>query len=67
MQFFHCNIILFLFGSNIFLSTLFSNTLSLCSAFNVRDLVSHPNKTGKIVVLSFLIAFLASRQENKKV
>jgi hypothetical protein len=31
-----------LFGPNILLSTLFSNTVSLCSSLNVRDQVSHP-------------------------
>jgi hypothetical protein len=31
-----------LFGPNILLNTLFSNTLSLCSSLNVRDQVSHP-------------------------
>jgi hypothetical protein len=41
-----------LLGPNILLSTLFSNTLSLCSSLNVRDQVSHPYKTtGKIIVL----------------
>jgi hypothetical protein len=30
-----------LFGPNILLSALFSNTLSLCSSLNVRDQVSH--------------------------
>jgi hypothetical protein len=40
-----------LFGPNILLSTLFSNTLSLCSSLNVRDQVSHPYKTtSKIIV-----------------
>jgi hypothetical protein len=34
-----------LFGPNIFLSTLFSNTLNLCSSLNVRDQVSHPYNT----------------------
>jgi hypothetical protein len=34
-----------LFGPNILLSTLFSNTLSLCSYLNVRDQVSHPYRT----------------------
>jgi hypothetical protein len=33
-----------LFGPNILLRTLFSNTLSLCSSFNIRDHVSHPYK-----------------------
>ena len=35
----------FLLGPNILLSTLFSNTLSQCSSFNVSDQVSHPYKT----------------------
>jgi hypothetical protein len=40
--------------SNIF-STLFSDTLSVCS-LNVRDQVSHPyNITGKIIVLYVLV------------
>jgi hypothetical protein len=41
-----------LFSPNILLSTLFSNTLSLCSFSNVRDHFSHPHKTrGKFIVL----------------
>jgi hypothetical protein len=35
----------FLFGPNILLSTLFSNTRSLCISLNVRDQVSHPHCT----------------------
>ena len=31
-------------GSNTFLSTLFSNNLSLCSSLNIRDQVSHSYK-----------------------
>jgi hypothetical protein len=47
------------FGRNIHLSTLFSNTLSLCSSLNVREQVSHPYRTtGKIVVLYILIITL---------
>jgi hypothetical protein len=35
------------------LSTLFSNTLSLCSSLDIRDHVSHPYRTaGKIIVIS---------------
>jgi hypothetical protein len=34
-----------LFGPNILLSTLFSDTLSLCFSLNVRDQVSHPYRT----------------------
>jgi hypothetical protein len=45
-----------LFGPNILLSTLFSNTLNLCSSLNVRDQVSYPYKTtGKIIVLYILL------------
>ncbi|PNF26626.1 hypothetical protein B7P43_G10242, partial [Cryptotermes secundus] len=41
-----------LFGPNILLNALFSNTLSLCSSLNVRDQVSHPYRTtGKIIIL----------------
>jgi hypothetical protein len=43
--------------SNILLSTLFSNTLSLYSSLNVRDRVSHPYRpTGKIILLYILIS-----------
>jgi hypothetical protein len=46
------------FGSNILLSTLFSNTLSLCSSLNVRDQVSHQYRTtGKIFMNSFIVVF----------
>jgi hypothetical protein len=39
----------FLFGPNILLSTLFSNTLSLCSSISARVQVSHPYKpTAKV-------------------
>jgi hypothetical protein len=45
-----------LFGPNILLSTLFSNTLSLCSSPNVRNQVSHPYRTtGKIIALHILV------------
>jgi hypothetical protein len=57
-----------LLGPNIPLSTLFSNTLSLCPSLKVRDQVSHPYKTtGKIVVLYILtFTFLASRREDRR-
>jgi hypothetical protein len=41
-----------LFGPNILLSNLFSNTLSPFSSLNVRDKVSHPYRTTyRIIVL----------------
>jgi hypothetical protein len=54
-----------IFGLNILLSSLFSNTLSLCSSLNVKDQVSHPyNITGKTTVFYILIfTFLGSRQD----
>jgi hypothetical protein len=45
-----------LFGPNILHSTLFSNTLSLCSSPNVRDQALHPYRTtGKIIVFHIII------------
>jgi hypothetical protein len=35
---------------NILLSTLFPNTLGLCSSLNVRDQVSHPYRTSELLV-----------------
>jgi hypothetical protein len=40
-NFLHSPVTSFLFSPNILLSTLFSNTLSLCSSLNVRDQVSY--------------------------
>jgi hypothetical protein len=53
---------------NIPISTLFSNTLSLCSYFNVKCQASHPYKTqGKITILCTLsFIFLASKLEDKR-
>jgi hypothetical protein len=57
-----------LFDQNFLLSTLFSNTISLCSFLIVRDQVSHPYRTtNRIIVLYILIfTFLDSRQEDKR-
>jgi hypothetical protein len=57
-----------LLGPDIHLSTLFSNTLSLCSSLGVRDQVSHPYKTtDKIMILYILIfKFLERRQKDKR-
>jgi hypothetical protein len=58
----------FSLGSYIFLCTLFSNTLRLCSFLNVRDQVSHPYRTtGKIIVLEIIIfTCLDTRREDQK-
>ena len=49
-SFLHSPVTLSLLGPNILLSTLFSNTLCLCSSLNVRDQLSQPYKTnGEIV------------------
>jgi len=51
-SFLHSPLTSSLLGPNIFLNTLFSNTLSLLSSLNVNDQVSHPYKTtGKMIVL----------------
>jgi hypothetical protein len=57
-----------LFGPNILFSTLFSNTLSLCSFLNVRDQVSHAYRTtGKITVSYILIfTFSDSKWEDRR-
>jgi hypothetical protein len=46
-SFLHPPVISSLFGQNILLSTLFSNTLSLCPSLNVRDQFSHPYRYHK--------------------
>jgi hypothetical protein len=68
MQFFHSPVTSSLFGPNILLSTLFSNTLSLCSSLNVRDKVSHPYRTtGKMIVLYILMfTFFDSSPEDRR-
>ena len=67
-SFLHSPVISPFLGPNILLSTLFSNTLSLCSSFIVSDQVSHPYKTtGKILVLCILIfKFLNNKLEDKR-
>jgi hypothetical protein len=56
-----------LFGQNILLSILFSNTLSLCSSLNVRDQVSHPYRTtGKIIVLYIVIVTFSDNRQGRK-
>ena len=56
-NFLHSPVTPSLLGPNILLSTLFSNTLRLCSSLNISDQVSHPYKTtGNITFLYILIS-----------
>jgi hypothetical protein len=50
-----------LFGPNILLNALFSNTLSLCSFLNIREQIAYPYRRGNTVVLYIVI--LESEQE----
>jgi len=62
-SFLHSPVTSSLLGSNILLSTLFSNTFSLCSSLNVSNQISYPYKTtGKIVVLYTLIFWIVNRK-----
>ena len=55
-SFLHSPVTASLLGPNIFLSTLFSSILSLCSSLIVSDQVSHPYKTtDKTIVMCVLI------------
>jgi hypothetical protein len=53
------------FSPNILLSTLFSNTPSLCPSLNVRDQVSQPYRTtGKIIEGTFRMRYQETRSED---
>jgi hypothetical protein len=66
-SFLHSLVTSSLLDQNIFLSTQFSNTLSLGCSLNVNDQVSHPYKTtGNIIVLCiFNLICLDSKLEYK--
>lgn len=54
-------------GSNILLSTLFSNILSLFSSLNVRGQVSQPHKTtGQLIVLCILVFPVSTQQTGRQ-
>jgi hypothetical protein len=59
--------LLFFFGPNIFLSSLFSNTLILCSSRNVRDLILHPYRTTSKPMYILIFTFLDRRREVKRI
>ena len=55
----------YLVGPNFFLSTLFSDTFSLCSLMSVT---SFPLPTGEVIVLYILNSiFLCSKEDDKKI
>jgi hypothetical protein len=63
-SFHHSPIISSHLSPNILLSTLFSNTISLCSSPKVRDQLSHPTRTrDKIIVLYILIFMFLNRRQ----
>jgi hypothetical protein len=47
-----------LFGPNILLRTLLSNTLNLFSSLNARDQVSHPYKSNGRIMLLYVFSFI---------
>jgi hypothetical protein len=53
-------------GSNILHTTLFSDTLNLCSSLWMRDQVSHTHKMMSIIIVLYVLIFmhLSSRQED---
>jgi hypothetical protein len=64
-SFLHLPVTLSLFCPNILLSTLFSNTLSLCSSLNVRDQVSHPYRTTCKIIVFYSLIFTFFRQQTE--
>jgi hypothetical protein len=56
----------FLFGQNILLITLFSNTLSLYFSLNVRDQVSHPYGTTEKILVLYTVFFYIVRQQRRR-
>jgi hypothetical protein len=55
-----------LFGPNIVLSTLFSNTLSLCSSHNMRDQFSHPYRTTSKIIVVYSNFYVSGRQTRRQ-
>jgi hypothetical protein len=62
----HLSVTASLLGLDVFLRTLFSNTLSLYLSLNMTDQVSHPYKTtGKIIYLYILLFIFYRKLEEK--
>jgi hypothetical protein len=62
-NFLHSPVTSSVLGPNILLSTLFSNTLSLCSSVKFTDKVSNPYKTtGRIMVFVYFNPYVPSQQ-----
>ena len=55
-----------LLGPNIFLSTPFSNILSLCSTLNVRDQISQACKTTDKITVLYIFKLFIFRQKTRR-
>jgi len=56
----------FLSGTHIFLSTMFSGILNLCSSLCVRVHVSHPYKTKTRITVLYILVFFERRRGDKR-
>jgi uncharacterized membrane protein len=67
-NFLHYPVTSSLLGPNIFLITLFSNTLTICYSLSVRDQASHSYKTNDKILVLYILAFtfLDSRRDDKR-
>jgi hypothetical protein len=63
VQFFPVLVTSSLLGPYTFLSTLFSNTLSLCSSLSARDQVLHPYKATDKVIVIYIFIFMYFKQQ----
>jgi hypothetical protein len=66
-NFLHSPVTSFHLGQNILLTTLFSDTLNLCSSLNSRDQVSHQYKINSRIMVLYILTFtfLDGRREDK--
>jgi hypothetical protein len=59
----HSPVTTYRLGPNIFVSTLFLSTLRLCSPLNLTDLLSHPYKTTRKIIVHSLYFWMAKRKK----